>query len=73
MMHAIDGHQPGVITKIGLKTFMDPKQDGGRMNDAAKEDLVELIELGGEEWLLYKAPKKISGSFVIEKISFFMA
>lgn len=36
MLHAIAAHQPGVITKIGLKTFMDPRYGGGRMNDAAR-------------------------------------
>ena len=30
------------------------------MNDAAKDDLIELLNIDGEEWLLYKAPKKIT-------------
>ena len=72
MMHAVAAHTPGVITKIGLKTFMDPRIDGGRMNKAAKDNLIELIEIGGEEWLLYKAPQKldvvlIRGTYADEK------
>lgn len=45
---------PGVITKIGLDTYIDPRQSGGRMNESAKEDLIELITIDGEEWLRYK-------------------
>lgn len=57
MYPAVAGHKPGVITKIGLHTFIDPRVEGGKMNRSAKEDLVEVIELGGEEWLLYRAMK----------------
>ncbi|HHV11470.1 MAG TPA: acyl CoA:acetate/3-ketoacid CoA transferase [Clostridiales bacterium] len=45
---------PGVITKIGLGTYIDPRQSGGRINQSAKDDLVELIEIDGEEWMRYK-------------------
>lgn len=48
--------QPGLLTKIGIGTYIDPRQDGGKLNEAAKaEDLVEVMEVGGEEWLFYKA------------------
>ncbi|MDD7363474.1 MAG: CoA-transferase [Peptoniphilus sp.] len=47
----------GEITKVGLKTFCDPRLEGGKINDAATENLVELLEIGGEEYLYYKAPK----------------
>ena len=57
MYAAVASHKPGVITKTGLHTFIDPRVEGGRMNQRAKEDLVKVIELDGEEWLYYPAFK----------------
>jgi propionate CoA-transferase len=51
----IAAKKPGVITKIGLGTFVDPRDQGGRMNNVTPPDLVEVIRLLGEEWLLFRA------------------
>lgn len=47
--------RPGLLTKVGLGTFVDPRQTGGRQSACSKEALVELVEIGGEEFLLYRA------------------
>ncbi|MBP1920489.1 acyl CoA:acetate/3-ketoacid CoA transferase [Youngiibacter multivorans] len=47
----------GEITKVGLNTYMDPRQLGAKMNSVTTENIVELIDVLGEEHLLYKAPK----------------
>lgn len=49
--------QPGVITKIGIGTFIDPRNKGGKLNEKTKEDLVQLVNIDGEEYLFYKAVK----------------
>jgi propionate CoA-transferase len=51
---AIGAGQPGVLTKVGLNTFVDPRLDGGRCNDMSRDPLVEQVTLGGEEYLYYK-------------------
>ena len=54
LWRAIAGNKPGVITKVGLRTFVDPRLEGGKITSITREDLVQLIEINGEEWLLYK-------------------
>lgn len=45
--------RPGLLTKTGLGTFVDPRVEGGRMNESAKDELVKVVEFGGEEYLYY--------------------
>lgn len=45
--------RPGVLTKVGLDTFVDPRLDGGKMNAAAQRrgDIVNVVEFAGDTWL----------------------
>ena len=47
--------RPGLLSKVGLGTFVDPRLDGGKMNSATTDELVELVEFQGEEYLFYKS------------------
>ncbi|MEM6585108.1 MAG: CoA-transferase [Pseudomonadota bacterium] len=49
--------KPGMITHVGLETFVDPRLGGGAVNDRSTEPQLELIEIGGEQKLFYKAPR----------------
>jgi propionate CoA-transferase len=46
--------KPRTITSVGLGTFVDPRNGGGKINSKTKDDIVELIEFDGQEYLAYK-------------------
>lgn len=50
----IAGGKPGMLSKVGLRTFIDPRLQGGRINARSTEDLVSLQVIDGEEWLFYR-------------------
>lgn len=47
--------KPGTITHVGLKTFVDPRIEGGKINEVTTEDIVKVINIEDKEFLLYKA------------------
>ncbi len=55
LYRAIAGKKPGVVTHIGLDTFIDPRREGGKLSPSCKEDLIQVITLGGQEQLFYPA------------------
>lgn len=47
--------RPGILTKVGMDTFVDPLLMGGRMNACSKEDLVTRVMFDGQEWLYFRS------------------
>src|SRR3954469_17920603 len=47
--------KPGTLSHVGLGTFVDPRQGGGRMNERTTEELVRIIEIDGKEFLFFRA------------------
>jgi propionate CoA-transferase len=54
LMREIAGGRPGLISRTGLHTFIDPRHGGGRQNASARDELIELITIDGQEWLRFK-------------------
>jgi propionate CoA-transferase len=54
MYRDIAAHKPRTITTVGLGTFVDPRNGGGKINALTTDDIVELVEFDGNEFLAYK-------------------
>lgn len=57
MVRAAARREEGVLTQIGLDTFVDPRYGGGRMNARTTADLASLEPFHGREHLFYPAPR----------------
>lgn len=63
LMRDMAGGRPGLLTKTGLNTFVDPRQQGARQSPCTPLDFVEVVTLAGEEWLFFK-PVPINIAFL---------
>jgi len=46
---------PGTLSRVGIGTFVDPRNRGGKINAASTEDLIEVVTVADEELLFYRA------------------
>jgi propionate CoA-transferase len=53
-MREMAAGRPGLLTKTGLHTFVDPRLGGGAQSPSATEALVDFVEFRGDEYLFYK-------------------
>lgn len=49
------GGRPGLLTQVGLRTFADPRLEGGKQSECSTQELVRLVQIDGEDYLLYKS------------------
>ena len=57
MFHSMALREPGKLSKVGLGTYIDPRLEGGKMNQRAREsgyDVVDIVNVCGEEYIRYK-------------------
>ncbi len=56
LLRARANGKSGLLTKIGLGTYMDPRVEGGKMNKCTTEDRIHLVTIDGDEYLYYDCP-----------------
>jgi propionate CoA-transferase len=55
MYRDVAAGKPGTISRVGLGTFVDPRLEGGKINNSrTTEEMVRLIEIDNQEWLFYR-------------------
>ena len=54
MYRDIAAHKPRTLTSVGIGTFVDPRNGGGKINAVTTEDIVELVTFDGQDYLAYK-------------------
>lgn len=58
LYRAAAARRPGVLTRVGLETFADPRQEGSKANEKTRNegaDVVSLLRVGGEDCLFYES------------------
>src|SRR5437762_9717284 len=63
LMRDMAAGRPGLLTKTGLHTFVDPRQQGARQSSRTPPDFVEVVNLAGEEWLFFR-PVPVNVAFL---------
>ena len=57
LMRASASGKPGIITHVGMKTFVDPEHGGGKINEVTLEDIVMHIKIKERDYLFYDSFK----------------
>lgn len=53
LYRAIAAKKPGILTTVGLHTFVDPLLEGGQMNARTEEPMVERMRIRDQDFLYY--------------------
>jgi acyl CoA:acetate/3-ketoacid CoA transferase len=53
LLRDIASGKPGVVTDVGVGTFVDPRLEGGKVNARTEDDYIQIVELAGQEWLFF--------------------